>query len=964
MKIIARYAGIALLIGLAAVPAGCVKEGDDGAPGAAGSPAPAAPTRAVLDAAESLPGVVLTVSGLGGSSSPFQVGDTIQVIFTCKKADGTSLPISELNSSAIYVSGPTFNYQRVIPSISNWHTTAAQNADGSYTYTFPSPIPATYAAPYNDTASFGAGDGELTDQPLLAGTYTVGMQAYKNYTVAGAVFRDVANVTYDFLLGDVGEIAPREVVKLENCNQCHVSLRAHGGTRVDVKTCVLCHTAGAEDKNVATVEGGTPGVTVDFRVMIHRIHNGKHLPSVLGVATNADGTRNYAAAPVPCRIIGYQNSVNDFSEVGYPVWPNLNIAMPRDEGYTALTAAQKTQEDEIRRGVTACAKCHGDPDGAGPLASPIQGDVHKTQPTRRACGSCHDDVDWTMSYKANGQTMLAQADDATCKTCHVPAGTQIAVDDAHRHPLTDSAFNPGLNVVVSAVAEAGASDGDGTIDPGEKISVTFSIADDAGGNVTLASAAPTATGAVSLNAVVAGPSNNRNLILYTPVPIGALGATASSYTINLPQRMAFEYLGDATAGADAFATSRTPHWNVAGDLTAVSEGAYTGTATALAAAAGALQNFVDVAATAGFANNDYLILDRGFPTQEVLRIRRVDGARLWFSTRYDTSTSYQPYLRNAHALGAAVERLTLSAVAAANYALTAATGQIAEAGAGFTTGRAVVCTYSTDFVMPAAFPPPLNDSPDLGETWGDWTGKAIADGTYTVGIWGSWTKRLTLFGETNDYRITSPPGNRDFLAASATTLAPATIISSGANCQACHNDLWFHGGGRRGFDTCILCHGTAGSEDWPVYRGTTAGTFLANPASPGLTVEFRNMLHKIHMGKDLANASTYVIYGNNASANDFDEIGFPAMPGGPKECAKCHGASSIAWKEPAGRGHPTQQGLPVRAWRTVCGSCHDSDAAAAHIDVNTATTTSGAESCAACHASGREFNVELMHKSR
>ena len=35
--------------------------------------------------------------------------------------------------------------------------------------------------------------------------------------------------------------------------------------------------------------------------MIHKIHDGAHLPSVLGVGTNADGTRSYAATPVPYR---------------------------------------------------------------------------------------------------------------------------------------------------------------------------------------------------------------------------------------------------------------------------------------------------------------------------------------------------------------------------------------------------------------------------------------------------------------------------------------------------------------------------------------------------------------------------------------------------------------------------------------------------------------------------------------
>jgi len=70
--------------------------------------------------------------------------------------------------------------------------------------------------------------------------------------------------------------------------------------------------------------------------MIHKLHNAEHLPSVLGIATNPDGSRIYAAPKQFYEIVGYGNSVNDFSEIAFPVWLNLNIAMPRNQGYTVL----------------------------------------------------------------------------------------------------------------------------------------------------------------------------------------------------------------------------------------------------------------------------------------------------------------------------------------------------------------------------------------------------------------------------------------------------------------------------------------------------------------------------------------------------------------------------------------------------------------------------------------------------
>ena len=97
--------------------------------------------------------------------------------FTLKKANGTALPLSELDSGAIYVSGPTTSYQRVIASQSDLRTRATANADGSYTYVFAAPIPATYLAPLNDSPSLDSGfSGEMTGMTLVPGTYTVAIQ--------------------------------------------------------------------------------------------------------------------------------------------------------------------------------------------------------------------------------------------------------------------------------------------------------------------------------------------------------------------------------------------------------------------------------------------------------------------------------------------------------------------------------------------------------------------------------------------------------------------------------------------------------------------------------------------------------------------------------------------------------------------------------------------------------------------
>ncbi|MFO1053098.1 MAG: cytochrome c3 family protein [Planctomycetota bacterium] len=911
---------------------------------------PAAET--ALQRGDATPGMsleILSVTGGSDANGGFQVGDTVKVTFTVKKNDGTWWRLDELPFARMLVAGPTFNYQLVVAEQRDIATKAVYNGDHTWTYTFPTAIPATYLPPLNDTATFGAADGELQGQALLPGTYTVGFYVGWSYTVDGAAYRDAADATKDFLFGGAATITPRALVGQENCNECHKTLQAHGGLRRSVGLCVLCHTSGSEDRNVATVAGGTPDVTIDFRVMIHKIHNAEHLPSVNGVATNADGSRNYGATPKSYEIVGFNNSLLDFSHVAFPVWPNGIIAMPRDEGYTALTTTQKAQEDLIRRGAAQCSACHGDPDGAGPIEAPAQGGIAFSQPTRRACGACHDDIDWAHPYTANGQTMPAQNDDAACLLCHGDVGTPLHPEVAHTHPLKDPAFNTGTNFTVDSIVEAGTNDADGTFDTGEKVQITFRVKDDSGAEIAAAQIG-------SMNVVFSGPTTNSNILLSGSIPVAALGAT-QPFTVLMPQARAYEFIGTSTgAGSETFNTAYTPMWDMTGATTTVYVTTVVGGGgnTTLTAASNGPAYWIEVANVANLARNDWVVIDGGVAgTAEIAQITGITGNRLWFVS---------PTLSKNHAVGATVQEVTVATkTRTTDYTVAAATGGITEV-TEFGAGNWVFCSYTTDYVVPSVFPLPLTDpSPDLDETVGNWAGKPLVDGTYAVTLWGRRDLVLNLYNETQTYRSVTVAQRTELLVGSATTLEPYALIDSGETCNACHKDVAFHGGSRRGFVACIACHGTSGGGDRPQYIAPNA------PATDQTTWNFRQFLHRLHMGDELNYASTSwfvrsanTAWPNNYVVSEFAEIGFPVMPSGVKNCAACHGENNTAWHEPSSRNHPTMQGMPVKSWNVVCGACHDSDAARGHISSNTGSN--GYEGCATCHGEGREWPVQLVHK--
>ncbi|MFO0588088.1 MAG: hypothetical protein U0441_11135 [Polyangiaceae bacterium] len=483
-----------------------------------------------LDPYEDLPGVVPTILSIGGGSNgdgSFKSGDTIGVTFKVTTTSGKLIPLSELDAGGVWMAGPVHNYQHVLPGdaktpmFEDVVQSAKMNDDGSYTYTFSTPIPDNYGVPLNNTTKFT--EGELTGA-LQAGTYTLAMAFTKSYWVKGQETLDANSTSYNFGLNTT-TIETHEIVAEGNCNACHERFGMHGGQFRKTAICVTCHTAGAEDFG-STDAGDATNVTIDFEVMIHKLHNGAHLPSVNGLSTANDGSRVYGAG-TPYQV-NTKDGLKDFSGITFPSFPNFNIQMPKNSGYSALAQADRTKDNNTRTGVTSCFNCHGDPDGAGPLPAPMEGDKAYEPNDPRACQSCHDDLDYTKPYAKNGSTMAANADPTKCNVCHAVSGglPGLAVKDAHVHPLLNPAVTP--TNVLNITGMGGATGANGNFVLGDAPTITFTAKDPQNANLPI-------TYFDSFSLAFTGPTQARQVVIpgaLSASPFDITGRVVASSTTN------------------------------------------------------------------------------------------------------------------------------------------------------------------------------------------------------------------------------------------------------------------------------------------------------------------------------------------------------------------------------------------------------------------------------------------------
>ena len=441
-----RLLALVVLIAACEGPAGPAgPQGDPGAPGAtgdAGAPGmPGAPGEAGTGPWLTQPGVAITVTDLAFANT------SATVSFALADEHGAPLDASgRLTDGTVAVSF-------VLAQL-------AVNADGS---------PGQYTAYTTKQVTSGSGAtatqveaesaGTLAAVDVTQGTYTytfaaptTGLDPTLTQTVGALAVRTsqrgqaIGNATFSVVPAGGTPLA-REEVTGGNCNRCHEALAMHGGRWTRPGQCILCHQPQASDP--------TTGNTLDFKVMIHKIHDGAGLPSV--------------AAGTPYQIAGYQQSIADFSTVEFP--EPAPVPTPGPSGIAAS-------------GTQRCTACHG---GA-------QGDRWETAPAKAACTSCHDNISFSQPVPA-GMVLHGggvQPDNAPCAVCHPATGSIAGIADLHFVGLL-SPSAPTVALAIQAMTNTG---------PGQTPTLTFTA------QVNSAPANLIASPLTGLTATIAGPNTD------------------------------------------------------------------------------------------------------------------------------------------------------------------------------------------------------------------------------------------------------------------------------------------------------------------------------------------------------------------------------------------------------------------------------------------------------------------------
>ncbi len=318
------------------------------------------------------PGVAVTVDALAVTGTSASVELTLD--------DGAGVP---LDRTGLLTAGPV-DVRFVLAQL-------AEDGAGAPLAYAPYTVQAQTAGGVTSLHGAAEASGAFEALDVLAGRYRytfaaplAGFDAARTQTVLAVATRDRDGVrSVARALASVrpsgGAPLARAVADDALCARCHDAFRAHDGRYARVAECALCHAPPSFDPD--------SGNALDLSVLVHRLHRGAELPSVL--------------AGAPYGLVGAAGPV-DYSTVRFP------------------------------QAIARCAACH-----AGAHA-----DLARTRPALAACLSCHDRTSFVDPPPAGAVLHGggAQPPDADCATCHLPTGPVPSVEASHLDPSFDPAL--------------------------------------------------------------------------------------------------------------------------------------------------------------------------------------------------------------------------------------------------------------------------------------------------------------------------------------------------------------------------------------------------------------------------------------------------------------------------------------------------------------------------------------------
>jgi OmcA/MtrC family decaheme c-type cytochrome len=403
------------------------------------------------------------VIGLGGqvAGTATSLPANYNLSFTLAKLVPAALdPLTSLQTSpskwvsylvtkpATIASGAVATWAGTYPT-SDSNGTLVDNNDGTYKYTFLRSITAVLGQVngLTDTATNLKADLDPTNLAYDAtATHRLGIIISGSQPGTGTATPDALQVTnpvplvntfnigYDFVPNGTAVVATRDIVMKDSCSDCHDAraighfsttgvntrtVKGAGGVtlaigtvpngippgefvgRNDPRLCVTCHTDQTKYSFVKVTATGNNYTSAylrtlddksafDFPRMVHQFHMGKELTKT-GYNLNGHCNDPRDTSTLYDATKATANSAACYNTVGWPQSP------------------------------ADCTKCHdGSPtksDGTVNTKKTANGDNWMNNPSIKACGACHDGIDFTTG------TGVTLADKATDVANKVPVGT-------------------------------------------------------------------------------------------------------------------------------------------------------------------------------------------------------------------------------------------------------------------------------------------------------------------------------------------------------------------------------------------------------------------------------------------------------------------------------------------------------------------------------------------------------------